>query len=163
MDVEERKKESEERNEEGKSEEPKIRESKLRDVIIQDESRGEKKNPRVEGGYKTPARKGRRRYGSRCRTNLTAAAKEIRRSRTPGSLKDDVIEKNDGRQEGRQGSATRVTCKRKRQASCTSTISDSRIGIPASRPRSPKGRRTVKSKREDGCTGLEFKNHSHSI
>ena len=107
VEEEERKKESEERNKERKSDEsaeteerdkesekerrrkqegentkeeegePKIGESKLGDAIMQNENGGEKEKTRVKGWYKTPARRGRRQYRSRCRPNLQAAAMEI--------------------------------------------------------------------------------------
>ena len=120
-------------------------------------------SPRVEGWYKIPARRGRRRYGSRCRSNLQAAAREIRRSRTQASLGGDVVDKNNRRKDGRQDSATRVMCKdlkRRRLAIYAPRILGSRTGTPTSRPRSTNGRRTVKSKREVGRTGPEFKNPS---
>ena len=52
------------RNQEGGSTkeegEPKTGDSSLDDAIIQDENKGEKESPRVEGWYKIPARRGRR-------------------------------------------------------------------------------------------------------
>ena len=113
-----------------------------------------------------PARRGRGRYGSRCRSNLQAAAREIGRSSTQASLGDDIVDKNDGQKDGRQDSATRVTCtdlKRRRLAIYAPRILSSRTGTPPSRSRSINGRRTVKLKREVGRTWQEFKTHPHSV
>ena len=88
--------------------------------------------------YKIPARRGRGRYRSRYRLNLQAVAREIRCSRTQASLGGDVIDKNNGWKEGRQDSATRVTCKdlkRRRLAIYAPSILGSRTGTPTSQPR----------------------------
>ena len=112
-------------------------------------------------------RRGRRRYGSRYRSDLQAAAKEIIRSITQVSLRGDVVEKNDGRKaNGRQDSAARVTwrdLKRRRLTIYAPRILSSRTGTPHSRPGSSNDRQTVKPTREMSRTGQEFKTHPHIV
>ena len=112
-------------------------------------------SPRIPGG------RGRDRYWTRQELTRHAAAGSEQRAGAQANCTDDVIEKNDGPQiEARQKSARRLTYLRHNHrglAVCASRVLNSRTGIPNSRPRSTKSRRTVKQTRGatvDSCISM---------